>query len=59
MKGSFVKSDSNEVEVEIEISSELLKRVIAMAESLNINLNDLYCAALDEFIAKHDEKKGE
>ena len=57
MKEDFMKSDSKEVEIEIEISSELLKRVTSMAESLNINLHDLYCTALDEYIAKHDDKK--
>jgi len=57
MKENFAKCDNYEAEIETEISSELLQRVRSMAKSLNISLNDFCCAALDEFVAKHNKNQ--
>ena len=49
--------ENNRFEMDIEISSELLHEVKSIAKHLNISVNELYCAALDEYIKKQKSKK--
>ena len=58
MKKDVVKSD--DFEMEIEISSELLRSVESLADNLNMSVNECYCAALEEFIKRYkSQKRGE